>query len=362
MPTALFDVRRATMHLLGVRNLMAPLAALAIAAVTTPPTFAVRERQRPTRNNPGHALLTSALLSLLLVGCSGSETDPVDTATLLPQELGDWVKQADPVTFDRETIFDHINGAGEVYRSYAFDHVIVARYQNPQGLAVIVELFDMGNPADAYGVFSYALEQEKTGIGAAYEPGGSVLCFWQDRFYICVAAQQQEPDPAPLVEEIARGISQRLPTPGTRPALVDMLPSEGLRPLSQRYFHLHQTLNYHFYLVRDNILNLSPATKAVLGRYQPGATILLIIDYGDEPAARDTLASFRQFAQHHASPEAQETQAGETARQTVSTTDWKYLASVQLGRFLIVALNGEDEAAVQALLEAASDNLREAGI
>jgi hypothetical protein len=71
-----------------------------------------------------------------------------------------------------------------------------------------------------------------------------------------------------------------------------MLPTEGLRPLSERYFHLHQTLNYHYYLARENVLNLSPETDAVLGRYQPGSMILLIIDYEDEGPAADALVSF----------------------------------------------------------------------
>ena len=310
------------------------------------------------------ALWAIAAIGPLLVGCSGSETETVDTAMLLHENLGDWVKKPDPVIYDRENIFDYINGAGEVYLSYAFDHVIVARYENPAGLAVRVELFDMGNAADAYGVYSYALEEEETGIGSAFVRGGSVLCFWQDRFYICVAAEQRDPDPSPIIEEVARAVSQGLPEAGARPSLVDLLPTEGLRPLSERYFHLHYTLNYHYDLARANILNLSAETDAVLGRYRPGSTILLIIDYGDEGAARETLISFRQFvAQNRASAETQETpeaQQGETDRQTLSTAKWKYVSSAQQGRFLLVALNGEDKAAVEALIDAASGNIQKA--
>jgi hypothetical protein len=317
------------------------------------------ENSRTTQWRPKGALLASAASGLLLSGCSGLEIGTVDTASLLPEQLGDWVQQPDPVTFDRETIFDHINGAGEVYRSYAFNKVIVARYQNPQGLAVTVELFDMGNPADAYGVYSYAREQEETGIGSAFERGGSILCFWQDQYYVCVAAEQREPDPAPIIEEVARRISKRLPAAGTRPALVDLLPAEGLRPLSERYFHLHLTLNYHYYLVRENVLNLSTETDAVLGRYQPGSTILLIIDYKDEHIASETLASFRQFANQH--QVSSETLEGEMDRQTVRTEKWKYLSSAQVGRFLVVFLNGEDQAAAEALIEAASANILQAG-
>lgn len=320
-----------------------------------------RTRAHPMRCTPAGAWRAIAAVGLLLTGCAGSETHTVDTAILLPEDLGHWVKKPDPVIYDRENIFDYINGAGEVYRSYAFDHLTVARYENPDGLAVRVELFDMGNPADAYGVYSYALEEEESGIGSAFVRGGSVLCFWQDRFYVCVAAEQREPDPGPIIEELARGISRELPEAGARPPLVDLLPTEGLRPLSERYFHLHYTLNYHYDLARENVLNLSPATDAVLGRYGSASTILLIIDYGDEGAAGRTLASFRQFVARHPDPaEARETQADETDRQALSTETWKYVSSARQGRYLIVALNGEDEAAVEALIEAASANIREA--
>jgi len=46
---------------------------------------------------------------------------------------------------------------------------------------ITVELFDMGTPDDAYGVFSYGREQEETGIGGGYELRSSVLSFWQNR-------------------------------------------------------------------------------------------------------------------------------------------------------------------------------------
>ena len=341
-----------------------------------------RLRTFPTRRDPTGAVCAVAALGSLLLGCGAPETELLDSPMLLPEALDDWVREADPVIYDRETIFDYINGAGEVYRSYAFKDVVVARYENPEGLAVAVELFDMGNPADAYGVFSYAREQEEMGIGAAYERRGSVLCFWQDRFYVCVSAEQRDPDPGPIIEEAARGVSVQLPAAGQRPALVDMLPTEGLRPLSERFFHLHQTLNYHYYLVRENVLNLSAETDAVLGRYQPGSAILLIVDYKDERAAADALVSFRHLiAQNDVSAEPSdgtvgenvsaetrdhraergETSAAESGQQLSNTETWKFVSSAQLGRFVVVALNGENEAAVETLVESASRNFMEIG-
>ena len=69
-------------------------------------------------------LLPLAVLGVGLMACGESEPDSPDAAMLLPERVGDWVREAQTTTYDRETIFDYINGAGEVYRSYAFDQVV----------------------------------------------------------------------------------------------------------------------------------------------------------------------------------------------------------------------------------------------
>jgi len=265
---------------------------------------------------------------------------------VLPSTIGDWVRQEDPVTYDRETIFDYIDGAGEVYRSYAFSHVDVERYERPQAEGVTVELFDMGNPHDAFGVFSYAREDEEGGIGAGFERKGSILCFWQDRFYVCVAAEQRYEDPGPVLEEVARGISGQLPQGGERPPLVGALPVQGLVPFSDRFFHLHQTLNYNYYLVRENVLNLSPDTDAVLARYAPGSTYLVMVRYPGEREAAAALASFRDVVL-----------PGSEGVETVEREGGAFVSSGQSGPFLALVIEAVTEAAADALRLSALEQL-----
>jgi len=72
-----------------------------------------------------------------------------------------------------------------------------------------------------------------------------------------------------------------------------MIPHEGLDSLSVRYFHLHTSLNYRYYLADRNILNLSDKTEAVLARYQPGNQCLVLIQYPDLESSDKAAASFR---------------------------------------------------------------------
>ena len=294
---------------------------------------------------PHRSCAVAALAVLALSGCGGSDAGPGETTVPLPEAIGEWVLQDDPVTYDRETIFDYINGAGEVYRSYAFKQVNVERYQRGEVESVTVEIFDMGTPHDAWGVFSYAREEEEAGIGEAFERKGSILCFWQSRFYVCVAADQLDEEPGPIVEEVARGISGHLPSGGERPPLVQALPPDGLVPFSDRYFHLHQTLNYNYYLVRENVLNLSPDTDAVLARYAPGSTYLVLIEYPGEDAASTALSSFREAI------------AGSEEAETSAREDGRFVSSGQEGPYLVLVLDGATEDATDALRLAALERL-----
>ncbi len=255
----------------------------------------------------------------------------------LPDQIGDWARQDAPERYDRETIFDYIDGAGEVYRSYGFSNVFIARYARAGTPEISLELFDMGTPEDAYGVFSYAREQEEPGIGGGFERKGRVLCFWQDRFYVCVAADDGSEDSQTLLEDFARVFSQQLPASVARPAMVDLLPSEGLVAHSDRFFHLHQSLNYHYYVARENVLNLTSETDAVLARYAPGSTYLVIVRYGSEADAVGAHASFReQYLQ-------------DSTNEAVAIESDKYVSTGVVNRFVVVVLDADSETAAADL-------------
>jgi hypothetical protein len=299
------------------------------------------ERFLPLRRSV-QALAALLLASTTLPGCVDREPDKTAVVDLLPEQIGSWARSESAVSYDRETIFDYIDGAGEVYRSYAFDQVVVAVYSGSQGPDITVELFDMGDPADAYGVFSYAREQEEAGIGGGYEQKGRVLCFWQDRYYVCVASEERTADSDRALLDISRAISERLPPASDPPDLVAMLPGEGLVPFSERFFHLHQSLNYHYYLARENILELSTETDAALARYAPGSTYLLLIRYA---GAGDAAAAVSSFSQGYL-PEAGESQ-------TVETENGAFVSYGRRDRFVVVVLDAVSETAANDLFQGA---------
>ncbi len=264
----------------------------------------------------------------------------------VPHEILGW-KQRDTVeTYDRETIFDYINGAGEVYRSYGFRKVTVFRLAKPEEPDITVELFDMGSAEDAYGIFSHARGNEEMGIGEGYEYEGSLLSFWRANFFVCVLAQQESPKTKQAVFALARKISEQLPASGGKPELVSYLPEEGLTPGNTRFFHLHTSLNYHYFLANRNILNLSPDTRAVLARYEPGPTYLLCVKY---PSVQQADQARSQFVENYV-PEAQTTGAAETEQ-------GKWVAVGSEREYVIIALDAATEVYARHLIKAFADRL-----
>jgi hypothetical protein len=283
--------------------------------------------------------LTVLMSFALLWACDRSKDgETVNLADLLPPQIGSFERQADADTYNRETIFDYIDGAGEVYNSYAFREVATGLYGKEGGPRITLELFDMGTPDDAYGVFSYGREQEETGVGGGYELRGSVLSFWQNRYYVCVTVEESDASTGELLLSAAREVSQRLLNATRRPALVDMLPQDGLVSFSDRYGHRHQTLNFHYYLARENVLHLDSATNFVLARYQPTPTLLLLVEYPDEARASSAANSFRQTIM-----------SGATDVEPRALANGKFASCEQIERYLIVVLEVPSIGAAQSL-------------
>lgn len=268
-----------------------------------------------------------------------------------PTEIMGW-RVADSVeTYDRESIFDYINGAGEVYRSYAFQNVTVHRYAKPEAPEIVAEIFDMGTSDDAYGVFSYARETEESGIGSAFERRGNVLCFWQSKYYVCVVAYKSSDDVRNAIDLLARAIAERLPPVGAAPRMISLLPSENRMVHTERFFRIHASLNYHYFLAEQNILNLTEQTNAVLASYEPGATHLLAIEYPTKSEAADAHQSFID----NYLPEADNGDA------VMIETD-KWIALLLAGKYLIICFDATDQNTAQRLVDTMKTNLANAGL
>ena len=202
----------------------------------------------------------------------------------LPEHIEVWEAEPGDRIFDDKTIFDYINGTGEVYRAYNMQKCLSRRYINPQGPPIVLDIFHMGSSEDAFGVFTHNQDGEAIPIGqdGLYQHGW--LRFWKYRFFVSIYAEEETTAAQRSVKELGKAVASLITGKGSKPEILKLLPLGGLQSRSLTYLHNHVVLNYHFYLSNENILKLGPHTDAALAEYQRGEEFarLLIVLYPNE--------------------------------------------------------------------------------
>ena len=249
---------------------------------------------------------------------------------LLPLKVGGYQSDGKDKFYDRMTSFRYMDGAAELYRSYAFKLLLVRRYLKAGHPPIIVELFDMGLPEDAFGIFSYETGGEESDVGQGSDYGGGLLRLWKGKFFVNVYAEQEAPSAKQDVLEIGKAISVSVKQEGLKPKLIHFLPREGLSERSLRYFHLPQSLNYHYFVSHENILRLNERTHAILATYSSpeskGKTFLLLIQYPSQKLAEAALRSFvKAYMPESSSSGVIRTESG---KWTASQSHQKYVIAV----------------------------------
>jgi len=293
-------------------------------------------------------LIIVLLFSLLIINCGLSDKDEgaMRLAKLIPNEFGPWKAASDLESYDRETIFDYIDGAGEVYLMYGFKDVAVKRLLGPDSAEITIEIFDMGSSNDAFGVFSHSREGNDIGIGGGSESRDGFLCFWKDRYYVCVYSGRQSEEINDAVISIGREIEDNIAGGVSKPEIVDLLPADSLIESSVVYFHKQTSLNYHYFLSEENILGLGDNTEAILANYRPGRITLLCIKYPDTGLAEK---SYENFMSTYL-PEAEGSGIAEIEK-------GKWVKASIAGRYLIAAFDAPDEKTAVSLVNNVKENI-----
>ena len=96
-------------------------------------------------------LSTVILTSLLFHGAGvGMNTSQIN----LPKSVGPWIRPDSARVINSKNIFDYMNGAGELYLGYRFDHLEVYEYSASGQDNILVELYFMDTSDDAFGLLS----------------------------------------------------------------------------------------------------------------------------------------------------------------------------------------------------------------
>ena len=238
------------------------------------------------------ALLIFSVMLLMEDGARAASA--IDFFKGLSPEVDGWKKAGPPEIYDRKTLFKYIDGGAELYISYSFEKLTAFRYVKGKDEEIKVDVFDMGNSYNAYGVFSHGRESLSKEIGQDSEYSSGLLSFWKDRYYVALLGYPETPEKQQVLMKLGREISALIPREGPLPAILSSLPAAGLIPESIRYVHHHVWLNSHYFISNDNILLIDPKTEALLAAYRSagGKHFLMLIKYPSPQQAQAAEAGF----------------------------------------------------------------------
>lgn len=261
---------------------------------------------------------------------------------LLPREINGWEAKEKDKLYDPETIFDYIDGAGEVYRSYNFLLLLARRFSKSGQPDIVADLFEMASSKDAFGVFTHDLEGEEAGVGRGSTYKGGLLSFWKGRFFVSLYAEEETQDAKEALFKLGERVASSIEEKGEEPDIITLLPEEALVEKSVHYFHNHMILNYHFYVSDENILLLDQETEAALGTYREDneKSYLLVVYYPDASKASQAFQNFLKIYM----PDAKE-------MGLVQTEDGKWTAARLKKDILVVLFNGPSANYAKGLLE-----------
>jgi hypothetical protein len=300
-----------------------------------------------------HAWFFSLLLAAIFMtspAIMAQEKGKADPEVGFPAEVSGWKWDGRENHYNPRTIFEYINGAGELYIAYNFSGVKVRRYEKGNEPPITAEIYDMQTSEDAFGVFSFERQDEEAGIGQGSEFGGGLLRFWKGKYFVSVFAEGQGKEAETAVLELGRGIAASIRSPGPPPKLLSALPKGkgGLVEKNLRYLRSHVLLNQRFFIANQNILNLNPKTEAVLGQYAQGRQKihLLIIRYPSEAEAGAALQKFKK---------AYMSEAGELG--ILQTEDKKWTAAEQRRAFLLLVFGAGSRGDAEEWIRAAEKEI-----
>ena len=233
------------------------------------------------------------IICVLIYSCGGNVKDIYQA---LPDQVLDWKAEAEDVVYDRETLYDYMNGGAEVYLAFDFQQVFVRKFKRTGEDEIILDIYDMGSPAEAFGVFSCDREDEGAGIGQDSEYGFGLLRFWKGRYFVSVIAAGDDQAAKPAIFELGKSVAGLLGPKGEKPEMLKLLPDKGLLKDRISFFHSNVNLNNRFFIASDNILNLERSTDCAFAEYEEKGqepVILMIVRYPDKAAADKANASFR---------------------------------------------------------------------
>jgi hypothetical protein len=296
------------------------------------------------RFNVIHIIIIGVIAFTLMAKISAwADDNSMKNVLSLPGFAEDWTAK-DPVNlYDRDTLFEHINGEAELYIPYGFDMLATVTYVNRSNPEVwlIADVYRMGSLLDAFGIYANYRRAKAEGVTI----GGdgfilpSQLMFYQDRYFVRLQVTGATSLQKNIFLACGRAIAQKLPNNEGRPRELELLRIPALVPGSERYI-TQSLLGYAFF--RRGII-----ADAVLEGKQMQ---IFVIMNDDQAAAQKAFAQYRSYLMTEGR-DLQVTASLDLSSLTAIDPLYGEVFAEQFGGYIIGAIRVKDTSAAKQIVE-----------
>jgi hypothetical protein len=263
------------------------------------------------------------LLALLALPCLAAEMLPKSEA------VTGWPARGEARTYTPRTLYECIDGAADLFLAYGFQGLTHGEYGADDTHLITVDVYDMGTPLHAFGVFSSERPPTVTltALGQQGYVDSGLGAFWQDRYYVKVSIGAGATDAEARAFAVAT--ASLLPPPSGMPAELKRLPAAARVAGSEGY-------------TRQSALGHRFLQEVVSADYRVGkATAQLhLADLGTPATAAQGLKKLRAFETEGGAKPAATKGVGEEGFAVTDSSLGQFVAA-RKGRFLLLAFGGK---------------------
>ncbi len=185
--------------------------------------------------------VVAAGLIILVVGCTGEKKaeDVVAAATLLLQkvESAGLERSSEPVTFEGQALYEHINGGAEIYHLYDFVEVAAAYYKRGE-TEIAADIYRFADADNAYGLYSTLRPDEPLSVQLGVEgfASPSSLDFVKGSFVVRLVAYDESAESAAAIDGLGKTLANIIPGRTEPPEILSRLPAQNRIPHTDRIY------------------------------------------------------------------------------------------------------------------------------
>jgi len=279
--------------------------------------------------------------------CTSTVIYSAETAieSLLPAPgfMMGWMMDGRIETYTEETLYQHIDGEAELYFPYGFQvlgSALYVRKDDPKK-GIVVNLYKMGSPLDAFGIYSYYRNRdtEQVDIGAECFMNESQLMFCQGHYFVQLSVSGTDALERTIFLAFAKAISLKLPGSRSRPKELDLIKVLEVIPRTERYV-AQSVLGYAFF--RKGLV----AEVTLDGN---SVKVFVILDDSEDAANQSFDRYVKYLKDAGIKPQLSQGERGSTI--TAQDPLYKGLVLRKSGRFLLGATHVNDPSKVTGFFD-----------